>query len=92
MEDITFLEPLEFHIEIRALDDGVSVHFEDLMTKIQYEWVPYDIHISAIDREFRVHLDPLEPDDIRPIEHDSIDLSPILREELIMSTHMLSLP
>jgi hypothetical protein len=89
MEDITFLAPLEFTIEIRALDTGVSVHFEDLITKILYEWIPHDIRISAIEREFKSELEPLDPDDIRPVEHDSIDLSPILREEIIMAIHTL---
>ncbi len=90
MEDIHFLKPLTFSIDITALDNGVSVLFHDLATEVEYEWAKHTIHISAFDREYKSNLDPLmDPDDIRPIEKWMIDLTPILREEIIMATYSL---
>ena len=90
MEDIRFTKVLEFCIEIIAIDGGVSVHFHDLYTEVEYDWVRHEIHIAEIDREYKSHLDPLlDPDDIRPIESTQIDLGPVLREEIIMATHTL---
>jgi hypothetical protein len=88
MEDIRFLEKLEFSIEIIALDVGVSVFFRDLKTQVEYEGKVYPIEIGEIEREFHSHIDPsIDPDDIRPIEGGNIDLSPVIREEIIMATH-----
>lgn len=89
LEDIRFLKPLEFTIDLIAVDNGVTVHFRDLRTQVEYEWLPYDIEIGQIEREFKSALDSTDPDDIRLIEHGTIDLGPILREEIIMATHSL---
>jgi hypothetical protein len=89
MEDVRFLKSLEFTVEIIAIDDGISVIFENLDTSVEYEGQPHDIHISKFERNFKIHLDPLEPDDIRLIEDSAIDLGPVIREEIIMATHTL---
>jgi hypothetical protein len=89
MDDIRFTSPLEFAIEIVSIDDGVSVIFENLDTTIEYEDISHEIHISKFERTFKSFLDPLDPDDIRPIENTMIDLGPIIREEIIMATHTL---
>lgn len=89
MDDIHFITPLEFTIEIIALENGVSVHFSDLNTEVEYEWLHHSIDIHSIEREYKNYLDPLDPDDIRPIENESIDLTPVIREEIIMATHSL---
>ena len=89
LEDLSFLAPLEFTIEIIALGSGVDVIFEKLSTKVRYEWAPYTISIGHFERSFRTEIDPIEdPDDVRLIEKDMIDLTPVLREEIIMATHM----
>lgn len=89
MEDIRFLKPLEFTIELISVDDGITVVFKNLESEVEYEWVSYPIHISEFERSFKSHLDPLDPDDIRPVENSMIDLGPIIREEIIMATHTL---
>lgn len=37
MEDIRFLTPLEFTIELISIDDGVTVVFKNLDSEIEYE-------------------------------------------------------
>ncbi len=87
IEDVHFLEPLEFSIEIIAMDNAVEVIFKNLSTKIEYEGKIHSITIWNFERTFKVHIDPLDPDDIRPIENTLIDLGPVLREEIIMATY-----
>ena len=88
-EDLSFLTPLEFSIQILALENGVDVVFDTLHTRVAYEWKPYDISIWHFERSFRLIINPLEdPDDVRSIEWDIIDLAPVIREEIIMATHM----
>jgi hypothetical protein len=65
---------LEFSIEIIALQDAVEVIFKDLRTQIEYEGKEHAIHIGNFERTFKVFIDPLDPDDIRPIENSLIDL------------------
>lgn len=86
--DLTFRKPLEFTIRIIALDDGVEVVFESLSTEVVYEGTKHIIQISSFERTFKTHFDPLsDPDDIRPIENMTIDLAPVIREEIIIATH-----
>lgn len=37
MEDLKFLAPLEFSVQIIALEDGVDVIFDTLKTVVLYE-------------------------------------------------------
>jgi hypothetical protein len=85
--DISFLKPLEFSVRIIALDDGVDVIFDSLSTTVKYEGKKYTIAVGHFERTYKTHLDPLDPDDIRPIENNMIDLAPVLREEIIMATY-----
>lgn len=58
-----------------------------------YENQKHIIHISGFERTFKAHIDPLEdPDDVRPIENggQTIDLGPVIREEIIMDCHSFS--
>lgn len=87
MEDLHFTAPLEFRIEIIALDDGVDVIFEQLSTTVIYEGKKHPISVEKFERQWKTRIDPLDPDDIRRIEADSIDLTPVLREEIIMATY-----
>ncbi|GAB0175013.1 MAG: hypothetical protein HHAS10_08920 [Candidatus Altimarinota bacterium] len=87
LDDIKFTSPLEFTIEIVALDDAVEVIFKNLATTILYEEKKYSISIGNFERTFKNYIDPLDPDDIRPIENTLIDLGPVLREEIIMATY-----
>lgn len=90
MEDLRFLDKLEFSIEIITLDTGVHVIFRDLFTKVEYSGNTYSIEIPMIERDFYSRIDPSnDPDDIRPIEGGNIDLWPVLREEIIMATHTI---
>lgn len=86
--DIELIKPLSFEIEIIALDDGVEIVFENLTTTVVYEGRNYPITIGNFSRTFKTHIDPLlDPDDIRPIENTIVDLSGVLREEIIMACH-----
>ncbi len=90
MEDITFLKPLEFQIQIISLDDGVEVIFENLKTEIIYEGQKHMIDSGDFERTFKNHIDPLiDGDDVRKIENTIIDLGPVIREELIIESMSL---
>lgn len=89
-DDISFLAPLNFQIRIVAVDGGVEVIFDNLTTRILYENQKHPIQISGFERTFKTHIDPLEDaDDVRKIENggQTIDLGPIIREEIIMACH-----
>ncbi len=88
MKDIIFLKPLEFSLQIIAIDGGISVIFNALSTTVEYEKKKYPIHVSNFERIFKTHLDPLDADDIKPIKNNTIDLTPVIREEIIMALHM----
>jgi hypothetical protein len=75
-----------------TLDDGLSVSFEKLETVVEYEGKRYNIHISSFDRIWKNKIDPLEDaDDVREIniKNMTIDLAPVIREEIIMACHEL---
>lgn len=91
-EDIKFISPLEFTIKIIGLEDAIDVVFEDLKTRVEYEGKKHDIHIAGFDRTWKTHIDPLDDaDDIRQIDtkNMSIDLAPVIREEIVMACHEL---
>lgn len=88
MGDLTFLKPLEFSIQIVSIDDGISVIFDELSTVVEYEKKKHSIHVSNFERIFRTHPDPLDADDVQPIKNNTINLAPVLREEIIMAIHM----
>jgi hypothetical protein len=87
LDDIQFESPLEFTIEIVALDDAVEVLFKNLNCTVVYEGKKQNVSLGNFERTFKTHLDPEDPDDIRPIENTLIDLWPVLREEIIMSVY-----
>jgi hypothetical protein len=61
------------------------VIFKNLSTTVLYEGKTREITIGNFERTFKNTIDPLDPDDIRPIENTLIDLGPVLREEIIMA-------
>lgn len=91
-DDIRFLSPLEFHLRIIGLEDAIDVVFEQFKTKVEYEGKKYDVNISGFDRTWKMQTDPLDdPDDIYEIDKKNmtIDLAPVIREEIIMACHEL---
>ncbi len=91
-DDIRFLGPLEFDIHILALDDWVEVLFEKFRTEVNYEWKAHTIDIDRFDRQWKNHINPKDDaDDIKEIDRRSmtIDLAPVIREEIIMACHEL---
>ena len=90
MEDINFTSPLEFDIQLITLDDGVEVIFEKLITTVTYEGKKHPISISGFARTWKRSIDSLtDDDDVREIDTRgmTIDLTPVLREEIIMACH-----
>lgn len=90
MEDITFTSPLQFDIQLIALDDGVEVIFDQLSTTVIYEGKKHTISILGFARTWKKSIDALtDDDDIRQIDMRgmAIDLTPVLREEIIMACH-----
>jgi uncharacterized metal-binding protein YceD (DUF177 family) len=65
------------------------VIFHDLSTEIEYEGKISKVAIGNFERTFKTQLDPLDPDDVQKIENAMIDLSPVIREELIMATYSI---
>ncbi len=88
-DDILFKKPLSFSLQIIALDDAVEVHFKNLISQVEYDKVLYDVNISSFDREWRLRKWKDDPDDIGEVDKHSmtIDLAPVLREEIIMFCH-----
>lgn len=88
-EDITFIEPLQFKIKLLTLHNGIISTIENLETTIFYENKKQKIFIKSFEREWKIQYDPLDPDDVRQIntKNMTIDLSPIIREEIIMAFH-----
>lgn len=90
MEDISFKKPLEFTLQIIALDDWVSVIFENLRTTVQYEWKIHPLNIGNFERTWKKNIDPMTDDDsIRQLDTRSmtIDLAPVIREEIVMACY-----
>lgn len=87
--DIKFVEPLQFSLKLLTLDDGIFAEFTKLSTTIVYEWKKEVIHIASFEREWKLDYDPLNTNDINYIDKKSmtIDLSPVIREEIIMAFH-----
>jgi hypothetical protein len=85
--DVKFVSPLEFSVTIIALDDGVDVLFDSLTTTVVYEERKHTVSIGHFERTYKTHVEALDPDDIRPIADNMIDLTPVLREEIIMATY-----
>ncbi len=88
-EDIKFVDDLDFQIKIMTLDDGVHVTWSHLKTTVVYEWKKQSINIGEFDRTWKIQKDKEDPDDIGEIDMKSqtIDLGPIIREEIIMAAH-----
>ena len=90
MEDISFKKPLEFSLQIIALDDWVSVIFENLRTTVAYEGKTHQLNIGNFDRTWKKNIDPMIDDDsIRQLDTRSmtIDLGPVIREEIVMACY-----
>lgn len=90
MEDISFMTPLEFSIQLIALDDGVEVIFDHLTATVTYEDKKHPLNILGFARTWKKSIDALtDDDDVRQIDMRgmTIDLTPVLREEIIMACH-----
>jgi hypothetical protein len=75
-----------------TLDDGIEVIFDLLRVKVEYEKVIREINIHGFSRTWKTSVDPLlDGDDVRAIntKNMSIDLAPVLREEIIMAAYTL---
>ncbi len=88
-DDIQFLKPLEFKIKLLVVNDGIHAFFTELSTEILYENKKQKIHISDFERIWKSRIDLLDPDDIYEInmKNATIDLAPVIREEIIMAFH-----
>lgn len=89
-EDIIFQDDLAFSLKILTLDDGIQVTITNLQTTILYENKTTPIAIAEFDRIWKLQKDPiLDGDDIGQIntKNMTIDIAPVLREEIIMHFH-----
>lgn len=88
-EDVEVVGPLKFNLTLIALDEGIEAIIRDLDAKVMYEGKEHMVSIDEVGRTFLAGYDPLAPDDVRFIDmkHHSIDLTPVIREELIMATY-----
>lgn len=86
-EDLELLSPLAFQLQLITLDDGIEAVIRNLSAKVRYETVKQDVAIAEVSRTFKTEFDPLAPDDVRFVDkkRSSIDLGPVLREEIIMA-------
>jgi hypothetical protein len=90
-DDIVFKKPLSFEIYIMWLDDRVEVICKNLKTQVVYDGRSHDVSIGEFEREFKLKREPGDPDDIGEIDSHgmTVDLAPILREEIIMACYTL---
>lgn len=89
-DDIRFIQPLVFKIKLLTVEGGIHAFFEELSTKIIYENKTQKIFIKDFERIWKMQIDPLEDgDDINQIntKNMTIDLAPVIREEIIMAFH-----
>ncbi len=86
-EDLELLSPLSFELTLITLDDGIEAVIRNLQTKVRYETVKHDVTVEEVARTFKTEFDPLATDDVRFVnkKNSSIDLTPVLREEIIMA-------
>ena len=92
MEDIIFKKPLEFQIELIALDDGVEAIFRSLSTEVVYEDKLHVVSIGNFERTWKKNIDRLIDDDdvyLMDTRNMTIDLAPVIREEIIMACYEL---
>lgn len=91
--DLTFTEPLRFTLKLLSLEDGIHATFSDVFTTVVYEKHKYQIRIGEFDRMWKKHRNPDDPDDIGEIDarHMTIDIAPVIREEIIMECSSQSL-
>lgn len=88
-EDIHFAKPLSFKIKLLVVGDDIHAIFTDLATEIIYENKREKIIIAEFERIWKSRVDPLDGDDIYEInmKNATIDLSGVIREEIIMAFH-----
>ncbi len=86
-EDVETLSPLSFELTLITLDDGIEAIIRNLSAKVRYETVKHEVAIDEVARTFKTEFDPLATDDVRFVnkKNMTIDLTPVLREELIMA-------
>lgn len=85
--DIETLSPLSFELTLITLDDGIEAIIRNLSVKVRYETVKHSVVVDEVARTFKTEFDPLATDDVRFVnkKNMSIDLTPVLREEIIMA-------
>ena len=88
-EDIRFVSPLSFHLTLMGMGDTIHAQFHDLQATIVYENKRYTVHLKSFEREWKLHPEPDDADDVGRIDSKNmtIDLKEALREELIMETY-----
>lgn len=91
-EDIIFEEDLHFSIKLISIENGIHAVFSHLETQIIYEQKSFEINISQFERVWKTEKDPLDGDDVGTItKSNTIDLAPVIREEIIMHIHAQNL-
>lgn len=91
-EDIILTEPLQFSVKLITTEEGIHAILSNVRTTLVYEGKKEPIAIPEFERIWKHRVDPLDPDDIYEISKNmTIDLAPVIREELIMAFHMNNL-
>jgi hypothetical protein len=74
-----------------GIEDRIEIFCRNFSTEVIYEQKKHHIAIALFDREFKLHKNPDDPDDIGEIDSHgmTIDIAPVIREEIIMACHML---
>lgn len=85
--DVEALSPLSFELTLITLDDGIEAVIRNLDVVVRYETVEHHVLIEEVARTFKTEFDPLATDDVRFVNKKgmSVDLTPVLREEIIMA-------
>lgn len=88
-EDINIIWNLNFKIKLITINNWIHVIFSDLYANIIYDGKKEEIKIKEFEREWKTQIDPLDPNDINQIntKNMTIDLKPVIREEIIMAFH-----
>lgn len=87
------LTPLVFELRLTTEEDSITATFLHLYVRVRFASQTVEVDLHDIDRIFKPRILPSDPDDIRPIDmrNQTIDLLPVLEEEITIFCHAQSL-
>ena len=88
-EDVILKDLLNIEIQLTHIKEGIEVSFSRFETIADIDGIEYEIDIPTFERTFREKVDRNDPGSLDIINRKTgmIDLSHVIREEILMYTH-----